>query len=176
MKEPIILKNKGLQYIQHLLHNKNKEFYASGLRNAVEGLSSDTLHNVYGKSSYQQPDGEHLSPIPNGIPVELRKLKKRKEEIKEEIDEAKKNNDLSKIRTLLEELNEINEKLEEGTSTFEYKNRKYLDTTIRRALDAIKKASGEDLSLYNHLTNHFKSLTYPLKYSPEEEINWNTGL
>jgi len=194
--EPILLEvrgNGGLEYIARLLDNPNKEYQAQHLRDMVDDKSPLDVRDTvtYGQlTDYKENEDASALTQDNtktsryGVDVVLtdEAITKCKEELKglrEDLKEAKKNNDLGQKAKIEEEINIIESQMIADCGLRDHPRKfKTTNETARKTISGsvvtrlYKKLEKEHKPLLKHLEKNIK-ISHTCSYSPEKSINWN---
>ena len=189
--------NLGLEYIAHLLGNRGREYESHKLRNIVENKtpidSRDTVK--YGKKDEWYKDNKETADerpkkgfkaTMDGVDVVLdgeafQDYKDALKEYNEDLDEAKKNNDLGQIDKIEADIDFIKSQMV-ANAGLKYHPRKFksVNETARKAIGnnvnrVYKKLEKEHQPLWNHLKKNI-TISHNCSYSPEKDIDWNIKL
>ena len=168
---------KGLRYIACLLSIPEKEFYVFDLIAEVEGIPSGAANETYSKMSSEELEKKHnlTSSFPEdaGDEIDLQTkndIQERLRELREDLAEAERNNDLGLMTNYKEEIEYLKSYISQGYSTKKGKSRKAADPadkarksvtmSIRRSLDKIQHDNAIQRGLY-------------CSYSPDAPIEWS---
>ncbi|QTA82344.1 Uncharacterized protein dnl_47180 [Desulfonema limicola] len=173
-KRSVAFRGKGFGYLYFLVKNKHKKCKMEDLENFV--LSEKELpSSTSGK--YYDPDISHNSTsqkILDDSAIEA--YKKEIKRLKQELKEAKENNDIER-KTIIEK--EI--KLYSSDLNVDKKSKKFTDAhkrmkdrigkAIKRAIETIEKS---DANLANHFDDSLSQKMYSdgIDYSPKPDIDW----
>lgn len=174
----------GLAYIGQLLMNPNQEIHAAMIEVAVAGTPAP-LPSPTDKGQNWPEDDEYESSastsetVPVGSYLDQQALKEYDQRItaaKEELEEAKTNNDTARIESLKREINILTKEAAHGTGLHGQlrhggdgeRARQAVSKATNRALKTIKK---KHPALWQHLNSSLKIGEY-LSYRPEKPISW----
>jgi hypothetical protein len=177
--------SKGLQYLAFLLAHPGQNFHAYEILSGVDGEEPMPGHSVTNKMREQHfiEDGLKISSLGDAGPLldnqAKKQYKKRLEELRKELEEAKEFSHIEQAERAQEEMEALEDAL---TAAFglngrarkggdpNERARKTLSTAIRRTLVHIKK---ENIDLWRHLKD-FLDLGLFSSYHPRPQVNWTT--
>ncbi|MFO7817199.1 MAG: hypothetical protein R6V39_05920 [Desulfovibrionales bacterium] len=176
------LNSKGYAYLQYLVMHPRQFFNLIDLE-AVDGVRPDTIktpgenhHNIDSGKKHTNPSlaGKEKVSVDKGLDKDAYlDVKKRLDEIEEEIEDAIERYDYVIRDSLYKEKENLMESLKFVRQNFtsgKQKKQKAIGRSIKRVLDDLKKVDPE-------ISEHFnKSVTSPysnqISYSPDEDIDW----
>jgi len=178
--------SKGLHYITYLLKKQGENCSALKLKREFDKIFPKPHETTYSTMCREELEEENLEIIPDSGDIgdilddqAIKKLYESRQELNEDILEAKKNNDLGRIADLNEEMCWIEQQLSAGLDKygrhrkFQDKRencRKSISKEITKSLNKIKEKD-QDQSLWRHLKNSIKTGTQ-CYYRPEKSIPW----
>jgi hypothetical protein len=177
--------SKGLQYLAFLLPHPGEEFHAQRILSEVEGKTLSPGHGEATKMKERQflDDGLNVSPLGDAGPLldnqAKKEYKKRLDELRKELEEAKEFHNIEQADRVQEEIEAIEDALtaafglggraRKGSDSNE-RARKTISKAISRTLALIKE---NDLALWRHLENALNVGLFP-SYNPHPPVNWTT--
>jgi hypothetical protein len=193
-------KNKGFAYMHHCVENSHKSFSALELYKAVNGEEERNTLKSLPIEAGEDEAGDDIKEkndfrgfqFTSGVPNKagdfkadektLSSIQNRQKEIRDELDEAERNNDVGKMGKLKFEREQIMKYLEKIQwkkggkiirkifSNDETKVRDRIFHAISRALEELRKHN--ELA-YEHFSHAFKPISnFPKKYKPAKKIPW----
>jgi len=183
-EEKIYTPDIGFYHLQILLERPGTTFSASELDVMVRRMTKDEAFASV--SAGETPNNEAVNALgqSDAVPIldehAIRAYRLRLNEIEDELDEARSNNDLGKIDSLLDDKGWIESEFANATglggkirnlSDERNKIRNRVGNAIRRALKKIKQY---DRPLSEHLQKPILNLGHSLSYVPRDGFTWSS--
>lgn len=176
---------KGMHYISYLLASPRQNFYALQLVTTYAKYSGQLDHSSDGKSSIQQSNnrtsnsGDYTKETAKVGEILDPKTKEIMEDLRDQRDEAKRNNDYERLPNIEEQIEALQSQIIKATGLFGRRrefsdeNKKARNAVGMAISRAIRKIKRQHPKLGSYLDNSIKKGMF-LFYSPETLISWLT--